>query len=43
MKKQKDVTHKAQMFQEAQKTKTSNKKQIHTEPRGKFQKIPKIL
>ena len=41
MKKQKDVTHKTQIFQEAQKTKTLNKKQIHVEPRGEFQKIPK--
>ena len=32
VKKQKDVTHKTQIFQEAQKTKTLNKKQIHMEP-----------
>ena len=43
VKKQKDVTHKTQIFQEAQKTKTLNKKQIHMEPRGEFQKIPKIV
>ena len=43
VKKQKDVIHKTQIFQEARKTKTLNKKQIHIETRGKFQKIPKIL
>ena len=43
VKKQKDVTHKTQIFQEAQKTKTLSKKQIHMEPRGEFQKIPKIV
>ena len=44
VKKQKDVTYnKTQIFQGAQKTKTLNKKQIHMEPRGEFQKIPKIL
>ena len=43
VKKQKDVTHKTQIFQEAQKTKTLNNKQIHMEPRGAFQKIPKIV
>ena len=43
MKKQNDVTHKTQIFQETQKTKTLNKKRIHMEPRGKFQKIPKIV
>ena len=43
VKKQKDVTHKTQTFQEAQKTKTLNKKQIPMEPRGEFQKIPKIV
>ena len=43
VKKQKDVTHKTQIFQEAQKTKTLNKKQIHMEPRGEFKKIPKIV
>ena len=43
VKKQKDVTHKTQIFQEAQKTKTLNKKQIHMEPRDEFQNIPKIV
>ena len=42
-KRKKDVTHKTQIFQEAQKTKTLNKKQIQMEPRGEFQKIPKIV
>ena len=43
MKKQKDVTHKHQIFQEEQKTDTQWKKQIHLETRSEFQKIPKII
>ena len=43
VKKQKDVTHKHQIFQEGQKTDTQGKKQILIETRGEFQKIPKFV
>ena len=41
MKKQKDVTHKHQIFQKEQKTDTLCKKQIVIVTRGEFQKNPK--
>jgi len=43
VKKQKDVIHKTQNFQEAQKTNTYCKIQIRIETQGEFQEILKFI